>query len=75
MASKRRLRRQKQRDSCEGKRRFPTEFDARKGISGMRHRTGNRDILVTYRCLFCGGYHYGHPRADVAGIIAERKSR
>lgn len=55
MGSKRNLRRKK----CAGKRRFPSEAEARREAVFMSRREGC--YLAAYRCQFCGKWHYGHP--------------
>ena len=68
MASKRRLRRR----ACGSKRRYLTERDARAAISSLRHHTGQADLLTTYRCDFCNGFHFGHPPARVRQSMAAK---
>jgi hypothetical protein len=58
MASKRRIRRR----SCESKRRFQTEQEAHRVIAMLHYRGRVRGFLGTYKCQFCGGFHYGHTR-------------
>lgn len=66
MASKRAQRRK----ACSGKQRFEAEWEARRAIRNLRKQTGQHDWIVTYRCEFCGGFHYGHPPARVRQSIA-----
>lgn len=61
-------RRAQRRKACSGKIRFQTEAEARKSISGLR-RKGVTDWLVTYRCSFCHGFHFGHPPRRVRQAI------
>ena len=54
MASKRRLRRK----SCEGKRVYPQEADAKRMAYLQYQNTGER--VFEYKCHFCGQWHIGH---------------
>ena len=57
MASKRRLRRK----ACEGKKRYATQLEAVVAIKAMARRKALRGGSVEpYRCLWCGGFHFGH---------------
>jgi hypothetical protein len=70
MASKRAIRRR----SCERKRRYPTEAEARRGAAALNRR--QPDKVHAYRCAFCGltpHWHVGHPPLRVARAIADRR--
>lgn len=58
MSSKRRLRR----NSCDGKRRFPTIGEAHRIIKRVKRsaQADHAETLSPYRCRFCKGFHFGH---------------
>lgn len=68
VSSKRALRRK----ACSGKRRYGTEEEARAGIAGLRRKEPATGWLTTYKCRFCGGFHFGHPTRRVRQAIAAR---
>lgn len=53
MSSKRRLRRK----SCDGKKKFATQTEAMKIVWKMK---SDGEIVHTYKCQFCKGWHIGH---------------
>jgi len=67
MASKRAIRRR----SCERKRRYPTEAEARRGAAAINRR--QPDKVHAYPCRFCASFHVGHPPVGVRQAIAERR--
>lgn len=50
-----------QRKKCTGKTRYPSQAFAIKGIERLRAATGHMDLLTTYPCGWCQGWHFGHP--------------
>ena len=85
MSSKRRLRRK----ACRYKARHGTEAEAqtelerikreRRRHEGERRRqTGIGSMggrwLQVYKCRFCGGWHVGHPPAEVRRAMARKRA-
>lgn len=67
MASKRAQRRR----ACGNKVKHGSEAEARQAIREMKQR-GRLDMIVPYRCRYCGAYHIGHPPANVRQAMAAR---
>ena len=59
------------RRKCENKVRYITEAGAIQGIERLREVTKHQDLLTTYKCGFCQGWHFGHPPARVLKRIRE----
>lgn len=68
MASKRRIRRK----SCTSKVRYETEQDAKN--SAMVATARRKEVILPYRCRFCGGYHTGHAFSRVVRKMWEGDS-
>lgn len=68
MSSKRAQRRK----ACTGKHRYGTELEARRAIHALRRDKPVGGQLTTYRCPFCGGYHFGHPPRRVRQALGAR---
>lgn len=68
MASKRAERRR----ACARKVRYGTEPEARAAMHAVNARRPS-GWMLTYRCRFCGGYHFGHPPARIRQAIAARR--
>lgn len=62
MASKRNIRRK----TCGSKVRY-NKADAKQAAFWAKKRSG--DIIVPYRCKYCGAYHIGHVPAVVNRIL------
>ena len=60
MASRRRLRLKE----CLRKVRYATEAEARQALHHARRRGRVEGITNTYRCKWCGGFHWGHARGS-----------
>lgn len=69
MSSKRRIRRK----SCEGKKRYDNEAEARKQCNWFWYERDAR--LNVYKCKFCGGFHIGHPDRKTKRAIAAKRRR
>lgn len=70
MSSKRAIRRK----SCKGKQRYQSAAEAGRAIVALHHDRGYQGMLTSYHCPFCGGFHFGHPPAQVAKAIKARRS-
>lgn len=46
--------------SCEEKRRYPTSREAEATAQYQREESGETDLEI-YPCMFCHGWHIGHP--------------
>jgi hypothetical protein len=68
MASKRAQRRK----SCGRKVRYGTEAAALAGLRALTRAKGFQGRMLTYRCGFCGGYHFGHPPAHIKKALGAR---
>lgn len=68
MASKRAIRRR----ACTGKHRYNSAAEAGRAIVLLNHARGYQGTLTTYHCKFCGGFHFGHPPANVRHAMEGR---
>lgn len=57
MSSKRAIRRR----SCKSKQRHETHSAAIAGMRSMKKASGSTTFYAAYKCVFCGGWHYGRP--------------
>jgi len=63
MASKRNVRRK----ACKGKVRYGSASEANAAAYSRRLKTS--EWIIGYGCKFCGGFHIGHPPANVRQAI------
>jgi len=54
---------------CKFKVRFSHRSHANQRIKRLLHMGSGLDIssLVAYKCVFCGGFHFGHRRLPIGG--------
>ncbi|MBX3588782.1 MAG: hypothetical protein KF796_19290 [Ramlibacter sp.] len=60
MSSKRAIRRQYRRKSCQGKVRHADEVAAKVALRMLHQNRGYQGFMSAYSCKFCGGWHIGH---------------
>lgn len=69
MSSKRAIRRR----SCKSKQRFGSQLAASAAIGRLRRNTGDTSWMTTYRCQFCGGWHFGHTPSRIRQSITDSR--
>lgn len=47
-------------NSCDGKIAFPTLELANDNAMQLNIKSGGKLRVVSYKCYFCNGYHFGH---------------
>jgi hypothetical protein len=50
-----------ERQSCGGKERYPTRAAAEAHLRLIAKREKGFALLEVYACVFCDGFHFGHP--------------
>ncbi len=65
-------RRAQRRKACGHKVRHATEADALAALRALTKEKGFQGKMLTYRCQFCGGFHFGHPPAKIRQALGAR---